>query len=328
MSEKIDVIVGDVTADTSVEAEYAAAVKEEGLVDEEAGGSLTESGEVATPVEETSAPQGDTLETKYEKSKKALKEERELNRQKREELLTSHATELARANERLRMIQESLQIQAQQQAQAQVTPEEIPNAEDDPIGYMNWKLGKQEQELTALKNQTEQQTYQQAQQAQAIEKYNHFMNTYTAKVQEFAQETPDFGDAYRFAVKDKNDELILQGYHDPAERNRRIKGYEFDIVWQAFQDGADPAKRIYEYAKHRGYTGPAPVQEAPPASPTPAPVANLEDARAKQAASQSLGSLGSGAPAGTLTLQTLIEMDEKTINEITEKGGWGEYLKY
>jgi len=324
MPEKIDVIVGDVTADISVEEEYNSAVKEEGTGEEEVGGSPPESGEVTAPVEETPTPQGDTLETKYEKSKKALKEERELNRQKREELLTSHATELARANERLRMIQESLQIQAQQQAQAQTSPEEIPNAEDDPIGYMNWKLGKQEKELAELKGQTQQTTHQ----AQVQQQFGQFVGAYKAQVQEFAQEHPDFGTAYDFAITARKKELNILGFKDAAIQNQIINNEEIGIVEQAFRQGINPGQIIYEWAKERGYTGPAPAQETPPATPTPAPVANLEDARAKQAASQSLGSLGSGAPAGTLTLQTLIEMDEKTINEITEKGGWGEYLKY
>ena len=320
MPQGIDAVIGDVTPDKSVAEEYEAAVKEEPAAGEEG-----ETDKETSPPSETEEkePQPEVPEKRerdykveYENLSKALKEERRVSKEHREKFIADQAALEARFNERLQMVIQG--IQAEQQKLQQSPPIEPPNAEDDPIGYMNWKLAEQEKEIARLTDYTTSQENQQRQGAALQQEYGKFMGNYVNNVQEFSKETPDFAQAYKFAWNIKDRELEALGNMDPQSRAVEIKKIEFDIVYRALASGQNPAQAIYNYAKHYGY-GKAALE---PTKVTEAP--SLDKDKAKAAAAQSIGKLSSGSPAGSLTAQQLLEMDDDEIVNVD----WGKVLKY
>lgn len=193
-----------------------------------------------------------------------------------------------------------------------VKPKEAPRPLDvqtQPIEVL--------QELKDFRDQT----LAERQQAQQFEQ---FKSVYAAKAQEFAKETPDFKDAYKYVVESRIAELQAIGYDQNAASQMAAQD-ELNIAGKAFQDGANPAERLYALAKARGYQKSA---EAPAKAPNgsteaiPDPMARLEsrlDTIAKgQAAGKSLGGSG-GAPGETLTLESLAGMSDAEFAELESR---------
>lgn len=213
---------------------------------------------------------------------KALQEER----QKRSELERKLAMLEAK-------VQELPQFQPKQEPEI---PE--PDPETDPIG--------------ALKRMTERQREFMQQEAQRQHETRLNQIAYQS-AQQFQAQAPDYHDAYKYAINSRAMELVALGvprdYPGTQEQYiaERIRGEEISLIDTAVRNGKNPAQAIYEFAKARGFSvpAPAPVASAPaPVAVAPAPVAQapnpaLQQAKAAVAASASAG----GAPAskGELT---------------------------
>ena len=162
--------------------------------------------------------------------------------------------ELQAALEQLRQEQlQSSQMMQQvlQQMQAKNEPP-APTLDDDPVAYFERKRQEQEAQLKQMnetlqqRQEREQQEYQQQQ----------FVSAYRQAANEFAQKAPDFNDAYKFALDHRASELRAAGY--PQEMIPQIlRNNEAEIVSIAFQQGINPAEKIYEIAKIRGWKSPA-----------------------------------------------------------------------
>lgn len=225
----------------------------------------------------------------------AFHQERE-RRKQLEATLQAKEVEFAKVNERLAILAAAMQPQARQEV------EEVPDLETDPIGYVRY-LGEQ---LKASGKQTEE--MRQARQQEA--EHHTLVTSYHADAGRFAQETPDFKDAYGHLMKGRDTELSLYGIADPAQRAQIIQQEEQQLVRNALAQGKRPAQVVYELAKARGYA----------ASPAPAAAAKDEVQRIAEAAkaNRSLSSMGGTTAKTDLTAQDLLNMSDKEFAALEE----------
>jgi len=186
-------------------------------------------------------------------------------------------------------------------------PEPVPDFQSDPATHLKANLdqtrAEQRQIMEELRRRNEAERFQEAR--------NQFISRYAAAASEFADENPDFRDAYTHLAKSRDEELRILGWDDPQERQRRIEAEEHQIVMQAFNAGVNPAERLYAFAKHRGYRGPA-ANDAD----------KLDTIAAGQKSAKSLTAAGGSAPAGRVTAAQLIEMSDEEFAAATKGDRW------
>lgn len=179
--------------------------------------------------------------------KVALKEER-VRRQE----MQREAQELREANKKMSEAFSKLVSAADEE----VKPP-MPDYDDDPIGHMKAKLDEANQRIEGL-TRTEGQIKQGQQDEQNM---NQFMNQYTAKANEFAQDNPDFTQAYNHLVTELRDDYVAQGM-TPEAAAQRLQQEELRMAGEQMRDGRNPAETLYAMAKRRGYSA---KQESAPA---------------------------------------------------------------
>lgn len=177
------------------------------------------------------------------------------------------------------------QMQQQMQPQEQF-PE--PDPETDPIGALKYT----KQQLEAMQQYAAQQAYVQ-QQAQHIDTLNKVA---FQSATQYQQKTPDYQDAYRYALNSRAQELMALGTPQeaiPAVLQRE----ELSLIDTALRNGRNPAEAIYHFAKARGFSG-----NTAPASNDP----NLQQAKAAVAPSATSG----GAPStrGSMSLADIANL--------------------
>ncbi len=133
----------------------------------------------------------------------------------------------------------------------------LPDFQTDPMGNLAARLERAERRNAEFEQRGQQQQQQEQQQGQTQE----LLNRYAASVRTFKREAQDYDTAYQFVADARDRELEMLGWDDPAERANRLQYEEGVIVGRALRTGKDPARVLYEYAKARGYKGPAPQQE-------------------------------------------------------------------
>lgn len=217
--------------------------------------------------------------------------------------------ELQSALEQLR--QEQLQSsQVMQQVLQQMRQQQEPPAptiDDDPVAYFQRKQQEQEQQLQMVAESLQQRQIREQQEAE----YAQFVSAYRQAAQEYTKQAPDFNDAYRFAIEHRTNELKAAGY--PEQMIPQIlRQNEAEIVNLAFQQGINPAEKIYEIAKLRGWKN-------QPAEPEQKMQTLEKGVKASKPTS--------GAPqGGEVTLEALAEaaseMDAEEFNSL-----WAKFAK-
>lgn len=115
--------------------------------------------------------------------------------------------------------------------------EEIKVKQDQIIGRMD-----QQDQRSVLQNEANQQ--QQA--------TNNLLNRYQSSAAAYARENPNFAEAYQGYLNTRTNDLIAAGYsHDEAAD--QVSNEEIDIVRRSYDNGDNPAERIFNLAKARGY---------------------------------------------------------------------------
>lgn len=215
-----------------------------------------------TPDESEADEDGEAgTETKrdYEKAYKA-------ERHKRKELketLEAQARKTSEMEATLAQLKQSMMAPPREPAQ-QVAPkpepvEIIPDSEVDPIGYQQYEINKLKESNKQLNDYLASQ-HKTAQQQAAKQA---FLQTYKQSAQQFAAQTPDFNDAYNYIVEARTREFVAAGY-TKAEADALVVEDEMAIASRAFNDKVNPAQRVYDLAKARGYTNQkAPIKAAP-----------------------------------------------------------------
>ena len=231
----------------------------------------------------------------------ALKEERE-RRKGLEKRLQDEAQTRARLEGRLAAVEQTIKP---------VSPPPGPlDPTQNPIETL--------QDLVQFKQQT-------VEERQRAGQFEQFTGAYAQSAREFSAKTPDFGAAYNFAITGQLAELQAAGYSQDQAQNI-VQQYEIAIVSKAFQDGVNPAERLYAFAQTRGYkkADPAPVVDPAVAAQEKAAAAMGEAAKKLgtiargQAAGKSLSGAG-GASVDTMTIESLLAMDDEEFGKLSPK---------
>jgi hypothetical protein len=221
--------------------------------------------------------------------------------------IAQEAAERARINERLAILMEATQPQAQPQQHGEQP--QVPNPEEDPFAYMRY--------LESRLNELGQTTEQVVGRTQAEDTYTNARTAFMQDAGRYAQQQPDFMDAYNHLMQSRNRELNMIGRTDPRERQQIIAQEELMIVTEAFRQGRSPAELMYALAADRGYRKAeeaAPVVQAPAAAPKTA-VEQVKAVVAAQAASKSLSS-ASGGGSTPVTAESLASMPEAEFEKL------------
>lgn len=193
-----------------------------------------------TPAEPVEAPE---TEEKRDENKVvnlgALHEERQRRQefQRKAQELESKVSEMERAF---------------QEMSKRLNPEEpIPDFDENPAENLKAQIAAAQKRLEAIESQGK----QSQEQTQQRENFNRFVNQYQAQAAQFAQKQPDFMEAYQHIRAVRRQQLEAVGYTDPAGLEGMLQQEELQIAGKAFQDGVNPAERLYALAKQLGYSG-------------------------------------------------------------------------
>ncbi len=264
--------------------------------------------EPETPQVEVSAPETEVAEAstdeRIEQSQKAndkvvpygaLHEERE----RRKEL----SRELNDIRERNAKMEERFQQFQQRLTQPQV---QEPSFDDDPIGALKAEQERLRDNIQYF-NQTAAQQQQQQQHQQQI---NQLTSMYQQNLAVYAKENPDFVAAYQDVSKKQFEGYVAAGF-SVEEADKLAKEDELGLAMKAYRDGVNPAERVYQFAKARGYAAKA-------ATPTVNNQQKLETIEKGMQAGKSLSS-ATGKGADPLSLEALAEMDDADLEKNWDK---------
>jgi hypothetical protein len=242
--------------DNEDESKYDQSPVEAKLLGQEVPESESEDGATDGNSDDDEAENDTTNKRDYEK---AFKTERHKRRELKEQM-EAHARKTAELESTLAQLKNSMMTPRQEAQAAPVAPvqqEVIPDPEVDPLGYQQYEINSLKKAL----GQQHQYLSEQQQRSQRVAQEQAFMQAYKNSADQFAQATPDFYDAYKYIVAEKTKEFVAAGY-TPAEADRLVIEDEMAIASRAFQQNANPAERIYNVARNRGYTGKAKVAPA------------------------------------------------------------------
>jgi hypothetical protein len=220
----------------------------------------------------------DDTRTKNERDyEKAFKAERH-KRKELKEAFEANAKKTAEMETTLAQLKQSMLQNQQQVAQQreQAPPprqEAAPDPEEDPLGYMQHQIKQQERAIIEHNNYLKQR--HDAEQRNSQE--NAFKQAYSNAAQQYAQTNKDFTEAYGFLTDARVKEHLAAGF-SKQEADALLIEEETTIVAKAFRDGVNPAERMYNLAKNRGYT----------ANVAKAPAKSLADIKKGQANAKSL----------------------------------------
>lgn len=219
----------------------------------------------------------------------ALQEERE-RRKATEAKLRELELMQARLDERLRSVQQP----------AEQRPQGPPDPMEDFTGWA--KHG--EQALTQTRQEVEALKAQMQQEAQ----FRNVAEDYRASLHQFAQQAPDFADAYQHFINTRAAELRTLGYTD-AQIAAQIPREEVQLHTAIRQRGGNVGEVVYNIAKTRGYA---------PKPPAPSPAEKIEKAAQAQTVNKSL-SAAESTGKGQITIRDLVNMDAAEFNEYARK---------
>lgn len=248
------------------------------MTDDQVGQFFESGGE--EPESQISEPQ-----EKKQEEEPQQKEERKVNygalheeRQRRKELQSKVEAMEGRFNQILQNLQPK---------------EQIPAIEEDPVRNFDTRIGSVEQ---MLRQQLEN-NQRQHQEAAVI-------NSYRQSAAVFAQENPDFNDAYSHFINSRRQELQAMGYA-PNEAQNILQQEEFAAAIRAMQNETNPAAMIYEAAKVRGY------KKAEPQ--------NSDKMKTIEKGVQASRVSGGSPIAGNVTLESLAEMSDEEFSKNWDK---------
>lgn len=174
--------------------------------------------------------------------------------------------------------------------QQQQTPQEPEvTYDDDPAEYLRRQQARTGE---TLENISRRLAYED-QQRQHAAQINNLVSEYRSQAVEFKSQRPDFPAAYKHLLESRKAEYEAAGYQAHEVANF-IQEDEIAIVNKARADGVNPAQRLYDLAKVRGYRAAASAD------------AKIETIEKGQRAARTISG---GRAQGRVSLETLAEMD-------------------
>lgn len=172
-----------------------------------------------------------------------------------------------------------------------------PNFEEAPLESLKY-----EQEM--LKRSIEQEQHQ-VRQMIDYQREQAFMSQYKDDATRFSTQNPDFKEAYSSLMNGRFQELTAFGF-SPEHANNIMLQEEAGIVSKAYQDRVNPAERLYQVAKMRGYNPTASKQQQP------APKSEIQQLAKAKEAGMSLSNTSGGASNknADITLEALLAMED------------------
>lgn len=171
-------------------------------------------------------------------------------------------------NQQNRTIQEQVAA-LQQQQKPQEHVEQVPDPEQDPVGYFMWE-GKQRDKAIKDVQQTQR---EHAEYMQAYQQMQALDNAFAVSAQAYRQQHSDFDAAHKFFLDSQRQKAQLLGF-EPQQVDQMVGQTVLQTVMQAQRSGQDVADVFYQLAKMSGYQGPqTPTPETPPMTqPTEPPM--------------------------------------------------------
>ena len=203
-------------------------------------------------------------------------------------------------------------------------PPAVPDPETDPFNHLAHRIGTNEGEIReALSFISEQKQRQ-----KAADEYQQLRTRWNVAAEAYAQQKPDFYDAFGHLVEARTKELEVRGY-GPQQIRQILLADEAALVREAESREMDPADVFYNLAVGRGYVGgePEPGHGAPSSDPVAENVVEMVQKGRSQAAGSTRGG---GAPQVKTTLETLADKSPEEIAKAIESGEaakvWGEHF--
>lgn len=186
------------------------------------------------------------------------------------------------------------------QEAANVKPLEVPDPILEPERFKQFQIEQIKAQQEAIQRMEQQRIQEQT--------YAQRMQTAAQLETQFAQATPDYGDAVKFLVESRERELSLMG-HNP-DMVRQVLAQEANAIFdQGMAIGKNPAQIMYEFAKMRGWSG----QQATPSPATQPQAQQIEALARAQRNTGSLATAGGPANTGEITVEQLSRMSESEL---------------
>lgn len=249
--------------------------------------------------EQDEAPQAEAEEVKKDDRTVpygALHEERQLRKEAKAEAQELR-DKMARMEERFQMFQDAMKP-----AEPEVS------FDDDPAEYLRKQAEQTNETLEGLKQQQQQQIQQQ----QQVAAHNQFMQRYQAAATEYAEQNPHFQDAYHHLIENRVQEHMIAGLNR-EQAVQTANREEQAIVRMAFENGSNPAERLVELAKLRGWN----AVQADSKAPSQTAINKVDQVEKGQAEAKTISKGGEGN--AELTLEALADMDGAEFDKAWEK---------
>jgi len=245
----------------------------------------------------------DALHKERQRAKEAYQEKQRLER------------ELAE----LRGMVTALTEQQKRPVETAPEPEEPePDYEENPAAWMRWRTEKLEREQAKIAEQAakiaewrqqQEQTQQlQMQQAQVLEAYR-------MKAAEFAQQKPDFPNAYNHLVQSRARELMAFGIPQ-QQAYEQTRAEEVQLAALAMAQGINPAEAIYNLARERGWNGQQQAPAAGNAGQASSNQAMPPPSRPSTTPPTNIGKMPGAAGGHRLGLKELAKMSEEEFARV------------
>lgn len=258
----------------------------------------------------------------------AANERRKVAEKKAAEAELRLATETAKVQTRLDMLQAAMTASAMP-APAAAVEIELPDVETDPVGHFKAVAAQEKAarlELTAAVRSIQERDQQQRQ-------LGELRNWGAAQERAFQAAEPSYDEAMQFLTQNRHAELEAIGVTDPMQRAQIIGSDVQQIALRARQEGANFAERLFKTAEARGFKKIAPASTGttiggvvvPPMEATidaPAAVTRVNNGREN---STTIGSLGA-APPTRLSVEKIANMGEAEFEALVSKMTKGERI--
>lgn len=237
-------------------------------------------------------------------------------RERRKEIQKQIDT-LNQENAKLKGTFDKIMQKAQEQAERD-SQQNIPSFDENPLEALRYENEQLKQKMGKIDQNITQKEQAEIQNRQIQERQTQFVSLYKQKANEFRKEAPDFDAAYKYLLETRQEEHRLSGY-DEGMVDQLLYEDEAAIVANALQQGINPASRLYQLAKLRGYKAGDNIKSGSRIDENNEKIANLERGLK---ASKSVNTGGSNS-RDQLTLEDVADMSEDEL----EKVDWNRLMK-
>lgn len=253
----------------------------------------------------------DDKQAEHERNYKAMAHEERERRKEIQQQLSAHQQQMVQMQNVLTRILDKANQQQQPQAL---------DFNADPIGVLKQNQEALAQELERQRHIENTRLQHETRNAQL----EQFDNQYKLSAMEFVQQQKDFTDAYQYLRNSRIQEFQAAGF-TLKEANNLFIDDERAIAAKAFQDGINPAERLYNLSKMRGYNAQSANNTHDKTTSNDKKIENLQKG---MQASKSLNGNGGQREKAPVTLESLMQMQNDELDDyLANTKNWNSILK-